>query len=307
MDRFAAMQTFVRVVDTGSFSAAARQLGVGQPAVSKTVAQLEDRLGVQLLIRSTQRLTPTEAGYKFYDGSKRALEEADAADLTARGASASLSGALRISAAVTFARLHVVPRLVGFLAEHPTLEMDVVLNDRTIDLVEAGIDVALRMGSLADSSLVARKIGQSPRRVLGTPGYFERYGVPTAPADLTAHQAVVYDVRGGGTVWTFKRDGVETSIAVNGRLRITAAEGVREAVLAGAGLAVASEWMFAPELKSGLVRAVLQEWALQPMELWAVFPTGRRASAKARAFVAFIEEALAQSPRHGEAPEPGTR
>ena len=295
MDRLAAMETFIRVVETGSFSAAARQLRVGQPAVSKTVAQLEDRLGVQLLLRSTQGLTPTEAGQNFYERAKRAIEEADEAELVARGASASLSGNLRISAAVTFARLHVVPRLAHFLAEHPALEIEAVLDDQNINLIESGIDVALRMGSLADSALIARKIGQSPRRVLGTPAYFEKHGEPRAPAELTAHQAIVYDVRGGGTVWTFRRGSTESSVTVSGRVRITAAEGVREAVLGGMGLAVASEWMFAPELKRGLVKAVLEEWTLPPMELWAVVPTGRRASAKARAFVTFIEEELAKT------------
>lgn len=295
MDRLAAMETFIRVVETGSFSAAARQLRVGQPAVSKTVAQLEDRLGVQLLFRSTQGLTPTEVGQNFYERAKRAIEEADEAELVARGASASLSGNLRVTAAVTFARLHVVPRLARFLAEHPALELEAVLNDRSIDLIESGIDVALRMGSLADSALIARKIGQSPRRVLGTPAYFEKHGEPRAPAELTAHQAIVYDVGGGGTVWTFRRGSTQSSVTVSGRVRITAAEGVREAVLGGMGLAVASEWMFAPELKRGLVKAVLKEWTLPPMELWAVFPTGRRASAKARAFVTFIEEELAKT------------
>ena len=270
MDRLAAMEIFTRVIETGSFSAAARQLRVGQPAVSKAVAQLEERLGVQLLLRSTGGLTPTEAGQNFYERAKRAIEEADEVELVGRGASASLSGNLRISAAVTFARLHVVPRLAHFLAEHPALEIGAVLGDRSIDLIESGIDVALRMGSLEDSALIARKIGQSPRRVIGTPAYFEKHGEPRAPAELTAHQAIVYYVRGGGTIWTFGRGSTESSVTVSGRVRITAAEGVREAVLGGMGLAVASEWMFAPELKRGLVKAVLEEWTLPPMELCAV-------------------------------------
>jgi DNA-binding transcriptional LysR family regulator len=295
MDRLAAMEAFVRVVETGSFSAAARQLHIGQPAVSKTVAQLEERLGVRLLIRSTRGLTPTEAGQNFYERAKRAIEEADEAEVAARGANASLAGVLRICAGVTFARLHVVPRLAAFLAEHPALSMGILLDDRTIDLIKSGVDVALRMGSLEDSALTARKIGQSPRRVLGAPAYFEKHGEPKVPADLTAREVIEYDIRGGGAVWTFRKGSTETSVTVNGRVCITAAEGVREAVFAGLGLAVASEWMFAPELKRGLVRAVLQDWALPPTELWAVFPTGRRASAKARAFVAFIEQALAQS------------
>jgi DNA-binding transcriptional LysR family regulator len=295
MDRLGAMEAFVRVVEAGSFSAAARQLRIGQPAVSKTVAQLEERLGVRLLIRSTRGLTPTEAGQNFYERAKRAIDEADEAEVAARGANASLSGVLRICAAVTFARLHVVPRLAAFLAEHAALSIDVLLDDQTIDIIQSGVDVALRMGSLEDSTLTARKIGQSPRRVLGTPAYFEKHGEPKVPADLTAHEAIVYDMRGGGTVWTFRKGSAETSVTVNGRVRFTAAEGVREAVFAGLGLAVASEWMFAPELKRGLVRVVLQDWTLPPTELWAIFPTGRRASAKARAFVAFIEQALAQS------------
>ena len=195
MDRLAAMETFVRVVEAGSFSGAAKQLRVGQPAVSKTIAQLEDRLGVRLLLRSTHGLTATEAGRNFYERAKRSIEEADEAELAARGAGSTLSGRLRVSATVTFARLHVIPRLPLFLAEHPALQVDVCLDDGNIDLIEAGVDVALRMGQLADSALTARKIGQSARRVIGAPAYFEAMGVPRTPAELEAHQAVVYEQR----------------------------------------------------------------------------------------------------------------
>lgn len=289
MNRLAAMEAFVRVVDSGSFSSAARQLQVGQPAISKMVAQLEDRLGVRLLLRSTHGLTPTEAGQSFYERARRALEEADEADLAARGAAATLSGRLRISAAVTFARLHVMPHLARFLQEHPDLQVEVVLDDRNIDLVDEGIDVALRMGTLTDPTLTARKIGQSRRLVVGSPAYLAKAGEPSVPADLLAHQSVIYDRAGGGSLWTFRRGAAETSVTVTGRVRVTAAEGVREAVFAGLGLAIASEWMFAPELRAGVVRSVLQDWELPRIDLWAVFPTGRRASAKARAFASFIE------------------
>lgn len=295
MNRLAAMEAFVLVVETGSFSSAARQLNVGQPAVSKAVAHLENRLGVQLLFRSTQGLSPTEAGQSFYEHAKRAIEEAEQAEQAARGASASLSGELRIGAAPTFARLHIVPKLNWFLAENPDLRMKIFLDDRNVDLIDSGIDVALRMGSLDDSDLVARKISSCPRRVVGTATYFEHHGEPRIPADLAAHQAVIYDIGGGGTLWTFRRGAEESLVAVDGRLRMTAAEGVREAVLAGMGLAVSSEWMFAPELKLGTVRSVLRDWDLPPLELWAVFPPGRRASAKARAFVTFIESTLASA------------
>jgi DNA-binding transcriptional LysR family regulator len=292
VDRLAAMGAFVRVVETGSFSLAARQLHLGQPAVSKMVAQLEERLGVQLLLRSTQGLFPTAAGQNFYERAKRVVEEADEAEATTRKANASLSGELRVSAAVTFARLHVIPRLAPFLAEHPALEMEVMLDDRNIDLIGAGVDVALRMGALKDSSLIARRIAQCPQLVIGTPGYFEKHGEPRVPADLLEHEAVVYNVHGGGASWTFRKEVTDASVDLTGRLRVTAAEGVRAAVFSNLGFAVASEWMFQPELNTGAVRAVLRDWTLPPMDLWAVFPTGRRASAKARAFVAFMEEAL---------------
>ncbi|RAN81668.1 transcriptional regulator [Bacillus sp. SRB_336] len=293
MDRLAAMEAFVRVVDAGSFSGAARLLRIGQPAVSKTIAQLEERLGVRLLLRSTHGLTPTEAGRGFYERARRAIEEVDEAEYAARGAGTTLSGRLRICAAVTFARLHVLPRLPVFLEQHPSLDIDIVLDDRNIDLIEEGIDVALRMGQLADSSLTARKLGQSPRRVFASAAYLERMGVPRVPADLAGHQAVIYSQRGGGDEWTFHRDGTTASIAMQGRVRVTAAEGVREAVFAGLGLAVASEWMFAPELVSGIVESVLDDWTLPAVDLWAVFPTGRQASAKARAFADFIEGQIA--------------
>jgi DNA-binding transcriptional LysR family regulator len=207
-----------------------------------------------------------------------------------------LSGRLRISAAVTFARLHVIPRLPLLLAEHPALDLDILLDDGNIDLIEAGIDVALRMGELADSSLTARKIGESQRCVAATPAYLEAAGIPQTPADLAKHQAVIYEQGGGGTAWTFRRGTAEISVTLKGRIRVSAAEGVRESVLAGLGLAVASEWMFAPELKSGAVQAVLQDWSLPAVDLWAVFPTGRQANAKARAFVSFMETQLSGMP-----------
>jgi DNA-binding transcriptional LysR family regulator len=293
MDRLAAMETFVYVVETGSFSAAARRLNIGQPAVSKTIAQLETRLAVRLLLRSTRGLTPTEAGLAFFERAKRTLEEADEADNAARGAASGLSGNLRISTAVTFGRMHVVPHLGPFLDQHPQLNVDLLLDDQNINLVEEGIDIALRLGPLSDSGLTVRKIAECRRVVLGTPAYFASHGEPACPADLPQHRAVIYN-RGGGATWHFNKDGEEQSVTVNGRLRVSAAEGLREAVLAHQGLGLGSEWMFAPELASGAVKAVMSDWMLPKQELWAVFPTGRMASAKARAFVEYVQGMLAE-------------
>jgi DNA-binding transcriptional LysR family regulator len=295
MDRLAAMEAFIRIIDAGSFSGAAKQLRIGQPAISKTVAQLEDRLGVRLLLRSTHGLTPTEAGRNFYERAKRAVEEADEAELSARGAAATLSGRLRFCGPLTFTRLHVVSALSIFLAEHPSLDIDVVLDDRDIDLVAAGIDVALLIGRLVDAAVTARKIGQCKRRVVGTSAYFAARGVPQTPADLLAHQAIVYEQRDGGATWAFRQGTSETAVTVSGRLRVSAGEGIREGVLAGIGFAIGSEWLFAPELKSGAVQAVLTDWSLPPVDLWALFPTGRQASAKARAFASFVESQMSIS------------
>jgi DNA-binding transcriptional LysR family regulator len=293
MDRLAAMEAFVRVIEAGSFSGAAKQLHLGQPAVSKAIAQLEDRLGVRLLLRSTHGLTPTNAGRSFYGRAKRAIEEAEEAELAARGAAATLSGRLRVSVPATFARLHVIPHLPTFLAAHLALDVDIVMQDADIDLVEAGIDVALRMSPLRDTALVARKIGVGRRRVVATPAYFAEHGVPQSPSDLTKHQAVVYEQRLGGPTWILRKANMESSVTLAGRVHVTAAEGVREAVFAGLGFTIASEWMFAPELKSGTVASVLDDWSLLDVELFAVYPTGRQASAKARAFVNFIERQIA--------------
>ena len=292
MDRLVAMEAFVLVVDTGSFSAAARRLKVGQPAVSKLVAQLEERLGVKLLVRTTRGLTATEAGLNYYERARRSIAEADEAESTARGAGSGLTGRLRICGAVTFARIHLIPRLPEFLARHPELEMEVVLDDRNIDLVQEGIDVALRMGQLSDSSLTARRIASGRHVVLGTPAYFERTGRPAAPGDLAAHQAVIYDQEAGGRDWTFQRDDAEIAVTLKGRLRVSAAEGVRAAVLANAGIAVASEWMFSPEIADRTVQMVLQDWELPRIDLWAVFPIGRTATTKARTFTQFVQEVM---------------
>jgi len=292
MDRMAAMQAFVLVVDTGSFSAAARRLNVGQPAVSKLVAQLEDRLGVKLLVRTTRGLTATEAGLNYYERARRSIEEADEAEFAARGAGRSLTGRLRIAAAVTFARIHVMPHLPEFLEQHPDLAIEVVLDDRNVDLVQEGIDVALRMGRLADSSLTAKRIATGRHVVVGTPSYFAKTGEPTEPFGLATHEAVIYDQGGGGADWSFQRNGAEVVVTLKSRLRVSAAEGVRAAVLANGGLAIASEWMFAPEIANGSVNIVLQDWELPTIDLWAVFPTGRTATFKARTFTQFVQQVM---------------
>jgi DNA-binding transcriptional LysR family regulator len=233
MDRLTALEMFVRVVDTGSFSAVARNKEIGQPAVSKAVVQLEEWLGVSLLMRSTRSLVPTEAGRIFYEHAKRTIEEAHEAVLAARGSARGLSGKLRVSTSVCFGRLHVIPNSSAFLAEHPDLDIELVLDDRHLDLVNEGIDVSLRMGAMPDSNMTARRIAEGRRIVVATPAYLKRQGTPKSPGDLVSHQAVIYTPGGGGepwTSWTFRKATAEVSVVLRGRLKVTAAEGIREAV-----------------------------------------------------------------------------
>ena len=293
MDRLAALEIFVQVVDSGSFSAVARRQRIGQPAVSKAIVHLEQWLGVSLLLRSTRSVVPTEAGQIFYERAKRTIEEADEAVMAAQGRANALSGKLRVSASICFGRLHVIPKLSVFLAEHPDVEVELVLDDRYVDLVNEGIDVALRTGAMPNSNMTVRGIAEGRSMVIATPTYLERHRVPTSPQDLAAHQAIILTRGGGRDSFIFRKADAEVSVALQGRIKVTQAEGLREAVICNLGFAVAAEWLFSPELKSGKVVPILQEWTLPPTRLSAVYPTGRLASAKARAFVSFIERCMA--------------
>jgi DNA-binding transcriptional LysR family regulator len=293
MDRLAALEMFVRVVDTGSFSAVARHQRIGQPAVSKAVVQLEEWLGVSLLMRSTRNVVPTEAGRIFYERAKRMIEEADEAVVAARASASGLSGKLRVSTSVFFGRLHVIPQLSAFLAEHPDLDVELVLDDRVVDLVNEGVDVALRIGPMPDSNMTARRIAEGRRVVVATPAYLQRHGTPMFPGELIGHQTVIYTGGGGDQVCTFRKGNEEVSVVLQGRLKVTAAEGLRQAVNCDLGLGLCSEWAFSPELRSGRLVEILEDWTLPPTNLAAVYPTGRLASTKARAFVSFVERFMA--------------
>lgn len=295
MDRLHAMEVFVRVVETGSFSAAARDLQIGQPNVSKLVAALEEHLQVRLLVRSTRQLHPTEAGQAFYERARRTIAEADEAETAARGFGMGLDGRLRVCAPVTFARLHVIPRIGGFLERHPNLRVDFVLDDRFVDLMGENIDVALRGGELSDSGLTARKLATCERFVVASPAYLARMGTPSSPGELLEHTALVYTQGLIAEEWRFRRAGGDTSVRIPTRLSFSAAEGIREAVIAGLGLAITSRWVMDPELTSGSVVPVLTDWRLPNADLWALFPTGRLPTAKARAFVSWFEEIFSKT------------
>src|SRR5260221_14183732 len=272
MDRLAALEIFVGVVDTGSFSAVARSQRIGQAAVSKAIVQVEEWVGVSLLMRSTRSVVPTEAGRIFYEHAKRTIEEADEAVVAARGSASGLSGKLRVSTSVFFGQLHVIPNLSAFLAEHPDLDIELVLDDRNVDLVNEGIDVALRMGAMPDSNMTARRIAEGRHIVVAAPAYLQRHGTPMSPGELISHQAVIYTRGGGGEAWLVRKATAGGSVVPQWRLQGTAGEGMREAVSCEMGLAVASEWNFSPELRTGKVVAIFGDWGLATTKLDAGFP-----------------------------------
>jgi DNA-binding transcriptional LysR family regulator len=291
MDQWTALRTFAQVVESGSLSAAARLLKVGQPAVSRTIATLERHLGSPLLLRTTRRVVVTEAGSRYYESIKPALEAIEEAEQALRSATAGIAGLLRVAAPVTFGRLHVVPHLGPFLDMHPRLRLELVLDDRPVDVIQERIDVALRVGKLRESRLVARRLAIARRVVVGSPGYLTRRGIPLTPADLHAHDIVTYGQTDSEQEWLFRSGTGTTAVRVPSRLHISAAEGVRAAVLSDLGLSVASHWMFRPELQSGKVMPVLAGYTLDPVELWAVLPN-RRTSARTRAFLEFVQRSL---------------
>ncbi len=290
------MQAFACVYETGSFSAAAKRLGIGQPSASRLIAELEEHLETKLLLRSTRGLSPTAAGRRFYEQAQRTLEAAELAELSVRSPGKALSGRVRVSGTITFMRRHIIPKLPTFFAAHPGVELDLLLDDHDIGLVEEGVEVAFRMGKLAPSELSAKKIGTSRRLVVATVEYFQRQGELRRLEDLARHPTIVFSRREGGEQLSFTRGSKVQKVTLRPRLRCSALEGVRAAILAGVGVGIATEWMFGTELGDGRLTIALPEWQLPAIDLWAVLPAGRRASAEARAFVHFVETEIAKTP-----------
>ena len=297
MDRLAAMQVFIRVAEAGSFSAAGRQLGVGQPAISKMIAQLEDMLGARLIARTTRSAALTEDGRRFLEAARHAVDAADAAARAVSARGAAPSGVLRIAASVAFARLQIVPRLGAFLAQYPEVDVDLVLSDRFVDLIEEGIDVAIRIGELKEPGLIARRIGQMARITVARPDYWDRRGRPQHPTDLAGHDCVVFTGLATGDLWQFKGPDGPIEVKVRGRVRASTSDAMREAVLEGLGVGVTPAWMWRDEVRSGALDRVLIDFEPTRRPIQAVFPERRLVSPKVRAFVEFLAEEFRLDPR----------
>lgn len=296
MDRIAAMRSFLRAVDTGSFTEVARELGITQPTVSKQIAALEADLGVQLLVRTTRSLSVTEEGARYYGAAQAALESLEAADAAARG-STSPEGLLRIGCPVSFGQVQIVPRLGEFLSRFPALSVDLVMSDAFLDPVEQGVDLAIRLGPLKDSRLKARSVGRSRRITVASPSYLERFGRPERPRDLERHDCVLYTRLASGSDWLYERvNGGTTSVRVRGRVRADNSVAMLDAVSAGLGIGLAPLWLAGEALRQGRLLPLLEDYEPQALPIHIVSPPRRFAPPKVTAFVDYIAWAFKGDP-----------
>lgn len=287
MNRLLLMQSFVRAVETGSFSAVARELGTGQPNVSRHIASLEQHLGTRLLHRSTRKLTLTPEGERYYAEARRALDAIDEAESNARGEDLP-RGLLRVACPTALGRTHVLPCLKTFLVRYPQIEVDIQIGDRFIDLVEEGVDLAIRIGTLKDSSLRARPIGKAQRLCVASVDYLVEHPAPVLPEDLRNHNCILYTLSSTPNVWSFN----DREVKVHGCFRINTPDGVLSAVLDGIGIAYAPGWLFAQALREGRVRSLLTDYLGAPIPIQIVYAEGRLLPRRASVFMDFIAEAF---------------
>lgn len=296
MDRLDSIRMFVRVVESGSFSAVAREAGVGQPAVSKQVAALEAHLGAQLLRRTSRSMTLTDAGQTFYESAVRVVGELEAAESMIGRGQAAPSGLVRVSTAPVFGRHYIVPRLPEFFARFPDISVELSISERVVNLVEEGIDLAIRIGDLVDSLMIARRLATTSFVLVATPAYLDKHGVPATPADLDQHLRVVYAPHGEARPWEFTNQSGSVTHYPKGNFRTADAENIRVAVLAGLGLALGPAYLFAPEIASGAVRIVLPEYQSGSLAISAVHAAGRRLPTKVRVLLDFLTDAFTKNP-----------
>ncbi|MCJ0764429.1 LysR family transcriptional regulator [Variovorax terrae] len=290
MDRLQAMEMFVRVVETGSFSKAAREFNTTQPTVTKHVAAAEARLKVRLLNRNTRGVSLTEPGALYYEKCKSIVREVEEADSVVRRRQSQAQGLLRIGTSVAFGRRVVVPLALEFMARHPQVQVDLSFEDRYVDLVAQGIDVAVRMGKLADSTLGARFLGMNPWVLVAAPGYLREAGTPRRPAELSGHNALIYSSVQGDDIWRlFTHKGEPVTVPVTGRLRSNNLSAVLAAAREGLGIAALPRYVAQASLDSGQVLEVLKDHNLPEQEIHAVFPSPKLVPGKVQAFIAFLQ------------------
>lgn len=297
MDRFNEIETFIRVVDTGSITRAAQRLGVAKSAVSRRIAELERRLGAQLVTRTTRRLTVTETGQAFYERARHVLADLIEAESSVADTDGDLSGTLRIAAPVTFGLIHLTPILTEFMQQHPAVTVDVDFSDRHVDLIEDRFDIAVRIGRLNDSSLIARRLGPIHQIVCASPTYLAYHGTPATPDDLAAHHCLHYSLDPQGRHWHYTApDGTSGEITVGAHAIASNGEFLRDAAIAGQGITRLPTFMIYRAVTAGKLIPILTDYQWVEIGLHALYPPTRRLARRVRAFVDLLAARFPQEP-----------
>ena len=291
------MVIFARVIESSSFSTAARDLGVSKSLVSKEVSRLEDRLGVRLLNRTTRRFSLTEAGAAFYEGCQRVLNEAEAAKDAVSHLASAPRGQLKVNAPMSFGIMHLGPLLPDFLERFPELDVQMVLNDRLVDLIDEGFDVGVRITRMLDSSLIARKLAPNRLIACAAPSYLEKHGTPRHPEELKRHNCLGYSYSKTPGIWHFRSDSTRHKISVSGRFTANNGDVIQAALRAGLGVAIQPSFIAGDDLRSGRLVRLFQAYEVgEGSAVHAVFPANRNLSPKVRVFVDFLVERFGETP-----------
>jgi DNA-binding transcriptional LysR family regulator len=291
VDRFTAIKVFCAVVEHNGFAAAARHLRLSPAAVSKNIAELEAHLGARLLTRTTRRMSLSEAGSLYYAQASAILEQLDAADESVAGSTDAARGVLRVSAPMSFGLRVLAPLLPEFLDRHPDVTLDVELSDQAVDLIAGRFDLAIRgSGALPDSTLIAKRLLTLDRILCGAPSYLDRHGTPGHPDDLIGHYGLAYTLSGTGDTWTLIRGGVTTDAAFKPRLRVNNSLALRDAAMAGMGLALIPRLYVDDALADGRLIHILPDWKAGAQAIHAIYPAGRFHIGRLRLFLAFVSE-----------------
>lgn len=296
MDKLQAMQLFVRVVDSGSFTAAADQMDISRALASKLVQTLEESLGVRLLNRTTRRLSLTDPGRNYYQRVSEVLTQLAEAEAEAAELQVEPRGKLRVTAPMSFAVRHLSAAVAQFQKRYPFIELDLNLNDRQVDLVDEGYDLAIRIAQLADSRLVARRIAPCHFVAAASPGYLAAHGEPAHPSELANHECLIYTLLPRNSEWCFARDGEETSVRVRGRLGVNNGDFLLNAAAEDLGIVISPTFIAAEEIRSGRLRCLLPEWKIAPSAIHAVYPQVRSLPRKTRLLIDFLVERFAPEP-----------
>ena len=293
MDRLTEMEAFATVVDQGGFTDAAKKMGISKSAVSKHVSSLEARLGARLLNRTTRRVSPTEIGLAYYDRARRVLNDAGEADSLVTAMQSAPSGLLRISVATDFGVNHLSPILGEFLQEFPDITVNMVLNNRYVELISEGFDMAIRIGELEDSTLRARKLTETTKRMVGSPDYFKKYGRPQKIDDLNEHKLLHYSNQANNAVWKLTApSGEKRQVRTAGWLTVNDGQSLLNAAISGLGIAYLPSFLYAEALAEGLVEEAIPDLPIDTQGIYAVYPPGRFTQPKVRAFIDFLVQAF---------------